>query len=192
MEEEEVIKLGTYPFHIYDDSDGNSDVIGKINENLLFFIPPQKLKEYTESDCWQNYKNNMISMVKDNQIMYKTGDNQEIEIPKNGSDSDGNSDSDGVITYKHEYDYIKAFGLITFNDGSELKSLNDKMFKGKTNLTYIYLPSKCERIGDFLYLNPGSVSIPKEGSCHSYMTFDGEKFLWKNIETGEAYMEKDL
>ena len=37
---------------------------------------------------------------------------------------------------------------------------------------------------DHLYLNPGSVSIPKDGSPHSYMTFDGETFLWKDL-TGE-------
>ena len=131
---EEIIKLGEYPFHIYDDSDGN----GNINENLLFFIPPKQFENYQKSEYWGSYVNNMVPMVKDNQIMYKTGNNDKIDI----------SDSDGVITYKHEYDYNKAFGLITFNDGAELKSLNDKMFKGNTNLTYINLPSKCERIGE--------------------------------------------
>ena len=34
----------------------------------------------------------------------------------------------------------------------------------------------------FLYLNPGSVSIPKESSPHSYMTFDGSVFLWKDLD----------
>lgn len=38
------------------------------------------------------------------------------------------------------------------------------------------------------YMNPGSVSIPKENSPHSYMTFDGEKFEWKTLE-GEVYKE---
>ncbi|MCD7736547.1 MAG: phosphodiesterase [Lachnospiraceae bacterium] len=36
-----------------------------------------------------------------------------------------------------------------------------------------------------LYLNPGSVSIPKEGSEHSYMTLDSAQgkteFLWKTL-----------
>ncbi len=36
------------------------------------------------------------------------------------------------------------------------------------------------------YLNPGSVSIPKNGSCHSYMVFDGQEFLWKDLE-GNVY-----
>ena len=41
----------------------------------------------------------------------------------------------------------------------------------------------------YTYLNPGSVSIPKSGQRHSYMTFDGTHFLWKDIETGKQYME---
>ena len=41
------------------------------------------------------------------------------------------------------------------------------------------------------HLNPGSVSIPKEGSAHSYMTLEGETFLWKTLE-GEVYRELEL
>ncbi len=40
--------------------------------------------------------------------------------------------------------------------------------------------------GSFLYLNPGSVSIPKEGSAHSYVTLEGSEFVWKTME-GEVY-----
>lgn len=39
----------------------------------------------------------------------------------------------------------------------------------------------------YWYLNPGSVSIPKEGSAHSYMIYEAGKFSWKNLE-GEEYM----
>lgn len=47
---------------------------------------------------------------------------------------------------------------------------------------------KCIDHGDFVYMNPGSVSIPKEESCHSYMTFDDKGFEWKNLETRQIYM----
>lgn len=43
-----------------------------------------------------------------------------------------------------------------------------------------------EPVGENLYLNPGSVSIPKEGSERGYMTFDGKTFLWKNL-SGQVY-----
>lgn len=43
-----------------------------------------------------------------------------------------------------------------------------------------------EPVGENLYLNPGSVSIPKEGSARGYMTFDGTAFLWKDL-SGRVY-----
>lgn len=42
-----------------------------------------------------------------------------------------------------------------------------------------------------LYLNPGSVSIPKEGSAHSYMTLEGREALWKDL-TGKVYHREEL
>lgn len=44
----------------------------------------------------------------------------------------------------------------------------------------------CIRQEGMHYINPGSVSIPKEGSCHSYMIFENGVFYWKNLE-GEIY-----
>ena len=44
-----------------------------------------------------------------------------------------------------------------------------------------------ERFGEGnLYLNPGSVSIPKAGSAYSYMTLSGNECTWKSLE-GEVY-----
>ena len=39
-----------------------------------------------------------------------------------------------------------------------------------------------------LYLNPGSVSLPKEGSAHSYMTLENGCFRWKTMD-GRTYHE---
>ena len=47
---------------------------------------------------------------------------------------------------------------------------------------------KCERIEEFIYMNPGSVSIPKENSAHSYMIWDKE-FIWKDLEGNIYYTE---
>ena len=46
---------------------------------------------------------------------------------------------------------------------------------------------KCEKRDNYIYMNPGSVSIPKENSEHSYMILE-DKFYWKNLD-GEVYME---
>lgn len=56
---------------------------------------------------------------------------------------------------------------------------------------HTHIPA-CEEIMDmegktYRYLNPGSVSIPKEGSAHSYVIYENGTFTWKNLE-GEDYM----
>ena len=43
-----------------------------------------------------------------------------------------------------------------------------------------------------VYLNPGSVSIPKENSPHSYMTLEDGVFCWKDVDTGEIYHTRVL
>lgn len=46
---------------------------------------------------------------------------------------------------------------------------------------------KCTEHENFVYMNTGSVSIPKENSPHSYVTYEDGRFLWKNLENGEIY-----
>lgn len=44
-----------------------------------------------------------------------------------------------------------------------------------------------EEFGGKYYINPGSVSIPKENSPHSYMILENGSFTWKTVEEGEEY-----
>ena len=44
----------------------------------------------------------------------------------------------------------------------------------------------------FTYVNPGSVSIPKNGSRHSYILFEDGKLSWKDLATGEVWREERL
>ena len=46
----------------------------------------------------------------------------------------------------------------------------------------------CREHEEYIYMNPGSVSIPKEGSEHSYMTYEDGIFIWKNLDR-EVYLE---
>ncbi len=55
---------------------------------------------------------------------------------------------------------------------------------------HTHIPA-CEPAGEITYLNPGSVSIPKEGSPHSYMTLENGLFLWKSLD-GEEYRRFSL
>lgn len=47
--------------------------------------------------------------------------------------------------------------------------------------------SKCEEVGNIMYMNPGSVSIPKEDTPHGYMTFEKGIFTWKDLD-GKEYL----
>ncbi len=47
---------------------------------------------------------------------------------------------------------------------------------------------KCIEHENFIYMNPGSVSIPKENSPHGYMTVENGVFLWKDLN-GKVYQE---
>ncbi len=56
---------------------------------------------------------------------------------------------------------------------------------------HTHIPA-CDEIMDmdgrrYWYLNPGSVSIPKEDSAHSYMICENGTFIWKTMQ-GEEYM----
>lgn len=48
-----------------------------------------------------------------------------------------------------------------------------------------------ENCGDYFYLNPGSVSIPKNGNQHSYMIYEDHTFTIKNLD-GEDIMSLPL
>ena len=46
---------------------------------------------------------------------------------------------------------------------------------------------KCVDHGDYIYLNPGSISIPKEDSPRGYIMMCGAHFSWKTLG-GDEYM----
>ena len=46
--------------------------------------------------------------------------------------------------------------------------------------------------GDFLYVNPGSVSIPKGGSAHSYAVYENRVFKLNNLTDLSEYDSAEL
>ena len=132
---DKVCEIGDNVFYIYDEN-GN----GNINENILFFVLPDKIDAYKEN--WKTYENYMLPFVDNNQIIYKTNNGEKIGSDGE-SDIDGESDSDGITKYTNKYE---KYGLIEFD--ADLKSLNDKIFSQTGTLTSIYLPNTCERIGE--------------------------------------------
>ncbi len=87
-----------------------------------------------------------------------------------------------------DYAWLEVNGLRIFATHGHLHgeatppplSGNDILLCGHT-----HIPAWNQHDG-YLYLNPGSVSIPKEGSQRGYMTLEGKTFTWKNL-LGEKY-----
>ncbi len=50
----------------------------------------------------------------------------------------------------------------------------------------------CEEYETHIYMNPGSVSLPKENTPHGYMTVEDCVVEWKNIEDLSVYRRKEL
>lgn len=55
---------------------------------------------------------------------------------------------------------------------------------------HTHVPTVIEK-EDFVYANPGSVSIPKENSPHSYMMLENGILVWKTLQ-GEEYKRYSL
>ena len=70
--------------------------------------------------------------------------------------------------------------------------LSQKLQKGDILLHgHTHIPA-WEQFGEEnIYMNPGSVSIPKNGSEHGYMTLNDGKFEWKNLE-GTVYHTEEI
>ncbi len=76
------------------------------------------------------------------------------------------------ITHGHKYN----------TNNPPLLSEGDILLHGHTHVAV------CEDAGKYTYINPGSVSIPKEDTPHSYMMFTDGVFTWKDLD-GKEYKE---
>ncbi len=86
-----------------------------------------------------------------------------------------------------EFPVLSEFGVV-FADGLTLYMLH-----GHKNLDIPVLPGDIllcghthvpavRKDGDHYYVNPGSVSIPKEGSCHGYMILENRQLRHVSLE----------
>lgn len=49
-----------------------------------------------------------------------------------------------------------------------------------------------KQIGDLLYCNPGSATLPKGSDIRSYMTYENRTFYWKNLLTDEVFLQHTI
>lgn len=77
--------------------------------------------------------------------------------------------------------------MVFATHGHKINKENLPMLKSGDILLngHFHVPA-CELTGEILYLNPGSVSIPKEDSVHGYMVMEDDVFTWKDLD-GRSY-----
>lgn len=89
---------------------------------------------------------------------------------------------DYALLYVNDITIYATHGHI-YNQNNPLPLTKGILLCGHT-----HVPA-CEEHENFVYINPGSVSIPKENTRNSYMILEGRTFQWKDIETKEKYAE---
>lgn len=87
-----------------------------------------------------------------------------------------------------DYCLLQAQGSLVFATHGHHYNLQAPPLLGPGDVLlhgHTHVPAKVQQ-GGWWYLNPGSVSLPKEGSVRGYMTLEGACFTWKAL-SGEAY-----
>ena len=93
--------------------------------------------------------------------------------------------SDSCIIYEQGRMFFVTHGHQFNLDHLPLIGPEDILIHGHTHV------QKMVRTPNCIYLNPGSVSIPKEGNQHSYMIYEDSTFTIKNL-SGEMIQEFTL
>lgn len=89
--------------------------------------------------------------------------------------------ADYCILVRDKMTIYATHGHVFGEDNPPLLHKGDILLCGHTHVP------KCVEHEGFIYMNPGSVSIPKEGSRHGYMVIEDNVFTWKDFD-GNAYM----
>lgn len=100
----------------------------------------------------------------------------------------GNCDSE-VDQMVLEFPIMADYMILTINDltifatHGHLYDVENIPFKGidvvLSGHTHV---QKCDKYDNYVHMNPGSVSIPKENSYHGYMVAVDKVFYWKDLE----------
>lgn len=89
--------------------------------------------------------------------------------------------ADYVILFSDDKTMFVTHGHIYSKENPPKLAKGDIFIQGHTHIPCI------ENIDDRLFLNPGSVSIPKNGNKNSYMIFEDNTFVIKDMD-GEVIM----
>lgn len=93
--------------------------------------------------------------------------------------------ADYCILYEDGHMIFATHGHVYHEKNVPPLKKGDVLLHGHTHVP------KCVEHENYIYMNPGSVSIPKEESAHGYMMLENGTFLWKTLK-GEIYQTYSL
>ncbi len=139
------ISLGSYVFYYKNNNSEGGPSWGKngllpqestysIISNIRFYLGVDIFNSYYTDPNWSVYKDYMFKLPGDNQILYTTENNEQIDID--------NSKYGGILSHE----YVNNIGSIEFNES--IDTLNQKIFINNTKITSICLPSECKEVGE--------------------------------------------
>ena len=90
-----------------------------------------------------------------------------------------------------DFPVLADYAIIPLENGNSIFATHGHIYN-ETNLPplkkgdillhgHTHVP-KCVKHESFTYLNPGSLSIPKEDSWNGYMTLENGIFIWKDLD----------
>ena len=90
--------------------------------------------------------------------------------------------ADYAVFTEGKYTVYATHGHVYGPQNPPAKGVNMILLSGHTHIPM------CEVRDGVICMNPGSVSIPKENSEHSYMMWENDVFVWRSL-AGETYLE---
>lgn len=87
--------------------------------------------------------------------------------------------ADYALLYAEGKSFYATHGHVYHRDNLPPLRDGDILLSGHTHIPV------CESENGILFCNPGSVSIPKEGSAHSYMLLEDGVLYWKTLQGGD-------
>ncbi len=88
--------------------------------------------------------------------------------------------SDSLLFFVGGHTVFATHGHVFNEENLPPLHCEDALLHGHTHVPVL------ERRGDWTLLNPGSVAIPKNGSCPSYFTVEDGVFILRALEDGRA------
>lgn len=144
-----------------------------INSGITFYFRADVIDKYKTDQYWKYYKDYMMTLAQNNQILYTTNNEEPINIEEYNNNS----------TTTNTAVNLKSTNYIIMEFKNKVDNLNYGIFKGSSTLTSIDMPFGCQSIGANEFENCISLEEfkPSDALKHIY------DYAFKNCESLSSF-----